>query len=425
MSISQNFPDEGPSLNLNFASSRILDPRITFTRTSTGTYLSNNGLVTIAPTDTPRFDHSYDGSNVQSLGLLVEESRTNLITYSHEINNTNFWSGARSYISIDSTISPDGSQNADKLVEDNQTGPHHRYFFLSAVNGTTYTLSAFYKAAERSVMYMQFGNQQTPFPDSGTYGARFNLLTGSIIFQGSNVERASIDLVGNGWYKCSITATAVDTASTQIFIAFLINEDGNNSYTGDNTSGIYIWGAQTEAGSFPTSYIPTSGSTVTRSADNASMTGTNFSSWYNSTEGTLFAAARINALGGSNFPGIAYVDDGTTGNSMGFYINDAVNDVIGAESYISSILQYAFASSSAIVPNQLNKVISAYKVNDFAAAFSMSGTVGTDTSGSVPTVNRLIIGLLRGSNAPLNGTVSQLSYYPVRLSNSQLQNLTK
>ena len=90
MSISQNFPDEGPSLNLNFASSRILDPRITFTRTSTGTYTDKNGLVTIAPTDTPRFDHSYDGSNVQSLGLLIEESRSNLVTYSEDysINTT-------------------------------------------------------------------------------------------------------------------------------------------------------------------------------------------------------------------------------------------------------------------------------------------------------------------------------------------------
>ena len=87
MSISQNFPDEGPSLNLNFASSRILDPRITFTRTSTGTYLSNNGLVTIASANTPRFDHSYNGSNVQSLGLLIEESRTNLVTYSENFDN--------------------------------------------------------------------------------------------------------------------------------------------------------------------------------------------------------------------------------------------------------------------------------------------------------------------------------------------------
>ena len=105
--VTADYPTIKPSLNLNFARSRSLDPRITFTRASVGTYVGRDGLIKTAGVDEARFDH--DPDTLESLGLLIEESRTNLITYSHEINNTNFWFGSRTYISIDSTISPDGS----------------------------------------------------------------------------------------------------------------------------------------------------------------------------------------------------------------------------------------------------------------------------------------------------------------------------
>lgn len=422
MSISQNFPDEGPSLNLNFASSRILDPRITFTRTSTGTYTDKNGLVTIAPTDTPRFDHSYNGSNVQSLGLLVEESRTNLLLRSEEFG-TSPWSvtSANASVSANQEISPNGTLTADKLVEDTSASTFHRVQQSVTLAAGSVTYSVYLKAAGRNFALLVVFNGT----NSRHIDVKFNLLNGTVdtVSNGS----ASITNVGNGWFRCSVTSTTTVSASNIAYVYAASVAGGGatyEAYTGDGTSGLYIWGAQLEAGAFPTSYIPTVASSVTRSTDNAIMTGTNFTSWYNSTEGTLFAAARINALGGLNYPGIAYVDDGTVNNCIGFYINDAGSDNIGAEAYISNVAQYGL-SSSAIVPNQLNKVISAYKVNDFAAVFSMSGTVGTDASGSIPTVNRLIIGLLRGGNAPLNGTISQLSYYPKRLTNSQLQNLTK
>ena len=424
MSISQNFPSTRPSLNLNFARSQKLDPRITFTRSSTATYTGGDGLIKTAATDTPRFD--FNATTGECLGLLIEENRTNLITYSHEINNTNFWFGSRTYISIDSTISPDGSQNADKLVEDVQTGPHHRYFALSVVNGTTYTLSAFYKAAERSVMSMQIGNQQTPFPDSGTYGARFNLLTGSIIFQGSNVERASIDLVGNGWYKCSITATAVDTAPVQIFIAFLINEGGNSSYTGDNTSGIYIWGAQLEVGAFPTSYIPTVASTVTRSADSASITGTNFSSWYNPSEGTVLCNAS-NISGTSSLNRLFYQFVNSSNVNADFirqWIWSGNTNLLLNSVYTSNSGPIA-AELSTTLTDEVKKTSLAYKINDFALSYRGSSP-STDTSGNLPSgINQLTIGNNIVGATPLSGYISQLSYYPVRLSNSQLQSLTK
>lgn len=197
---------------------------------------------------------------------------------------------------------------------------------------------------------------------------------------------------------------------------------------------------QLEQNPFATSVIATSGATATRSADVSStstttratdvavITGTNFSTWYNPTEGTLFAAARVNFLGGPKYPGLAYVDDGTTNNSLGIYINinNAGGDQVAAEAYASNVNQYALFSSSAVTANQLVRAITAYKANDFAAAFNVgTSTVGTDASGSIPVVDRLRIGALRGGNMPLNGTVAQLSYYPARLTNTQLQSIVK
>ena len=419
MSISQNFPAISPTLNLNFARSKKLDPRITFTRTSSATRTNAEGLIEIVSTDTPRFDHSYNSStgSVNSLGLLIEESRSNISTYSEDISQYNAIDNAS--VSTNQIISPDGTTTADKLTSTITGGSnncHVQKLSTVTIDTTTYTFSVFLKAgtSPQTLINLQLAG--------GTYQQSIAIINWtSNTITSSSGGTSALTAYPNGWYRVSITLTNNGT-NNGVYPRVYVRGQGTDNVNGEY---VYVWGMQVEAGAFPTSYIPTVASLVTRSADNASMTGTNFTSWYNSTEGTMFAAARINALGGSTYPGIAYVDDGTSNNCIGFYINDAGSDTIGAEAYISNVAQYGL-SSSATTANQLNKVISAYKVNDFAATFNIgSNTVQTDTSGSVPTVNRLIIGLLRGGNAPLNGTISQLSYYPRRLTNTQLQNLTK
>jgi hypothetical protein len=391
MSISQNFPAISPTLNLNFARSKKLDPRITFTRTSSATRTNAQGLIEVVSTDTPRFEHSYNGSVVESLGLLIEEQRINLVTD----NATDFnYSFNTQIIPTANDVAPNGTTVLCKHDLTGGTQPFLNCRANTTLNAGTYSISMWLKGATSFSASFAFVGETT----SEIYANTANITT--------------------TWQRFTLSFTLLAT-QTLSRLQLFFGTQGEGKI-------VSVWGAQLEAGAFVTSYIPrSSGAQATRSADSASMTGTNFSSWYNSTEGTLFAAARINALGGSTYPGIVYVDDGTVNNCIGFYINDAASDNIGAEAYISNVGQYQIGSSSAIVPNQLNKVITAYKVNDFAAVFSMSGTVGTDTSGSIPTVNRLIIGLLRGSQAPLNGTISQLSYYPRRLTNTQLQNLTK
>ena len=144
---------------------------------------------------------------------------------------------------------------------------------------------------------------------SGSGGARFNLNTGTV--EGvANYSSASIQSVGNGWYRC----IAIGTASAVTGVYFNISNTATQlAYSGDGTSGIYLWGAQLEAGSFATSYIPTVASQVTRAADVAVMTGTNFSSWYNQTEGTVYT--EYDSAGGVT-PCAVSIDDTTSNNRI-------------------------------------------------------------------------------------------------------------
>ena len=143
MSISQNFPEEGPTLNLNFAGSKTLDPRITFSRTSTATYMDDSGLIVTAPADAPRFDHRYVNGEIESLGLLVEESRSNLITYSEDFQDTS-WSKFSISITGTSSVSPDGSANATEFTPSSANS--RVYVDLTTSEDDDHTFSVFAKA---------------------------------------------------------------------------------------------------------------------------------------------------------------------------------------------------------------------------------------------------------------------------------------
>ena len=418
MSISQNFPDEGPSLNLNFASSRILDPRITFTRTSTGTYLSNNGLVTIASANTPRFDHSYNGSNVQSLGLLIEESRSNLVTYSEDYSNNSFTSDI--LITTNTITAPDGNTTADTLTANINGGSNTCLVdknFVSSLS-TDYTYSVFLKAgtSSKSAINLYF--------TGGTFRQAILEITWGTtpttsLSTTEGTATSSLVAYPNGWYRAIITYNSGN--NTGGVSRVYVRDQGTSNVSGQT---VYAWGHQLETGAFPTSYIPTVASTVTRSADNASITGTNFSSWYNSTEGSMVCNGRIiklNPPGGQLFWAIG---DSSTFNESMYLVNDTGASNIGFNLFDGGVNQFVVGGST-ITDNSFNKIAVAIKLNDSSASFN-SSTPTTDTSCTLPTVNILKIGNASwGTLNTLNGTISQLSYYPKRLTNSQLQNLTK
>jgi hypothetical protein len=187
------------------------------------------------------------------------------------------------------------------------------------------------------------------------------------------------------------------------------------SYLGTAGSGVYLWGAQFEAGAFATSYIPTVASTVSRSADVATMTGTNFSSWYNQSEGTFVVASAPYSAG--NFTS-ASATDGSTNNRVQVTSSNTIQFLVGTGGVVQAILDAGTVNGGAT-----NLTAGAYRVNDFAASINGSA-VATDTSGTIPTVTRLDVGNLSGFAEFLNGHLRAIAYYNTRLPNTQLQTLT-
>jgi hypothetical protein len=346
----------------------------------------------------PRFD--YDPVTLAPKGLLIEEQRTNLLTYSEQFDNA-AWSKFNSSVSSNSSVAPDGTSTADKLVATVDNSVHA----ITGINVPTgaHTVSVFAKTGGYSWLIIRAQGLNT----------FFNLSTGTVGTVASGAT-ASIASVGNGWYRCSIIVTGNNTAAFSYRVS---NSGSTDSFAGDGTSGLFIWGAQLEAGAFATSYIPTVASQVTRSADSASMTGTNFSSWYNASEGTLF----------SNFDWL-----GLTSNDYCFSIGTNANNTIGLGVNTSGLSRFIVISGgasqasyafSAVTANVPIKLAGAYKLNDFnAAAAGVTGT--TDTSGTVPSATSAQFNSSVGGGNDFNGHLRSIAYYPRRLSNTELQIIT-
>jgi hypothetical protein len=396
-----------------------LEARDTVTAyTPTTTQAITNYIPTLltAPSNVARFDHN--PVTGESLGLLVEEQRTNLVTYSEEFDNAAWGVKSNSSITANTLVSPDGTLSGDKLVENTASGQHWVGGNTGATitSGVSYTISVYAKQAERG--YFQF------YGDAGggrlTTGAVFNLTNGTVYSTVSGAT-SSITSVGNGWYRCSVTATASSTGSSYLYIGLRQNSSpATDSYTGDGYSGIYIWGAQLEAGAFPTSYIKTQASQVTRSADSASMTGTNFSDWYRQDEGTLYVEAFTVEPSGFT-AGICGVNDGTVNNSLQLNYSSTYNRL----EVNSNGTSQASLDISRSAPNIFGKFSYSAKVNDFI--FASDGTLSaTDTFGFLPpSVNSFQIGGINiDAIRNLNGCIRKISYYPQRLTNTQLQALT-
>jgi len=354
-----------------------------------------------------RFDHN--PVTGESLGLLVEEQRTNLLERSEEFDNA-YWTKTASSITANTIVAPDGTLTSDALVENTATAAHQLSRSVSFVSGTTYTVSVYAKPNGRNIR-LSFGSS------AFTVGqiVNFNLSagTGAVV---SGTPTFSITLVGNGWYRCTLTATATVTTTTSV--AFVALSGTSATYTGDGYSGIYVWGAQLEAGAFPTSYIPTVASQVTRSADAASMTGANFSSWYRADEGTLYTEAnKLFAASGYVYS----ITDGTLTNEIRQTWGGNNNRFL--EITTNSVSQSSLSFSSAYINGVFVKTAHAYKFNDIAASVD-SATVATDTSAIIPAVNQMQVGARVTNITSNNSTIKKLAFYPKRLTNAQLQSLT-
>ncbi len=394
-------PFAGASLYLDFTSgNQALDPRVTFTRASNATRVNSSGLIELVAVNQPRFN--YDPMTLAPKGLLIEEQRTNLLSQSQFASGwTN--SGAAVTLTANSAIAPDGTTTAAKLTG---VGGGAEYIYRAGVSfttGTAYTMTVYAKKANSSTVVIR------SFTQAGRGLFDLTLITASSEGIGSN---ASITSVGNGWYRCSVVFTATETGSNNVGY-----DTNTTSAIGD---ALYLWGAQLEAGSFPTSYIPTTTAAATRAADVAVMTGTNFSNWYNQSEGTLFAEA-LTPPNLVAFPFVATISDGSTTNQAGHYLFTS-----GYYTNVRSggVLQGDVSRLSAPISGLAYKYAIALARDN--AACAANGLVGVpDTSLLMPVgVNQMRIGTNATGGAISNTHIRRIAYWPRRLSNEELQAIT-
>jgi hypothetical protein len=383
-----------------------------YTATTTQPVTNYIPVLQTAAAGVARFDHN--PTTGEALGLLIEEQRTNLVTYSDDFANA-AWTKTNSSVTSNTIVAPDGTLTGDKLVESATTAEHNVRQDTASQSAATYTFSIYAKAAERG--YLQFvGTGVLP-----GQRANFDLLTGVTGSVDANMT-ANIEPVGNGWYRCSVTAASSSTGALRAQWNIITSSTAARvqSYAGDGYSGLYLWGCDVEAGAFATSYIPTTTASVTRNADAASMTGTNFSSWYNAGEGTVYVDFALNGIASVN-KAINFDNGAGFANSIDIYANSGTPRL---DVYVSSSSQTNLTpSGGALSVNTFVKFDGVYKVNDFAACRN-GGTVVTDTSGTIPTVSRACIGNSNLITQFLNGTIRKIAYYPIRLTNAQLQALT-
>mgnify|MGYP003650053852 CR=1 FL=1 len=233
-----------------------------FTRGTTATRINSQGLIETVASGVSRLNYPLiDGVVNGCPSHLLEPTRSNDLQKSQEFNDS-YWTKYQSSVLDNLSISPDGSLNADKLIEDNSSATHQLGRAINYVSGTTYTVSIFAKSSNRN-LEISAGNTNT-FPAK----AIFDLSNGIVL--STTFGNASIKYFGNGWYRCVISSTAASTSTTNI--NFGIVNGYALSYNGDGSSFLELFGVSREIGSYATSYIPTQGSAVTRVADVSSQT---------------------------------------------------------------------------------------------------------------------------------------------------------
>lgn len=317
----------------------------TFTRASTATYIDRYGVLKSAAIDEPRFEKE---------GYLNEGASMNLLTYSEQFDN-----GAcvKSNVSVVTntvvTTDPYGTNLAEALTESTATGFIYAYYDnITALANSYYTYSVFVKARERTRYGLAIRDLAT---SANQARVTFNLSSGAIEIPASAVgtytnASATIVSISNGWFRVSLTAQIGSNTSIRVnnYLLDGVATASSPAYTGDGTSGLYVFGAQLEALPFASSYIPTVGASVTRSADILSCTLKN-----NSPKGTFAKTIMVDFLPKSLSASEGRIFDLQSINyNMIRLMSGQVQSFYGAN------------TMTAYVPSTVNKTRWAYVVNN-------------------------------------------------------------
>jgi hypothetical protein len=373
-----------------------------------GEYIPTGSTINSAP----RFDHN--PLTGESLGLLVEEQRTNLLLQSNAF--TTHWSSVANTLTSASAVSPDGTTNGWRFA-DTAANNTHNIFQTIAWTAVATTFTVYAKYDTHRWIGARIGNTGNQF-----FGS-WDLQNGVV---GSFTAGATIGMqaVGNGWYRLTLTATLTSAGSANVLL-YLNNADSASAITYAGTgTGSYIYGAQLEAGATASSYIPTTTAAATRNADVASITGTNFSSWYRQDEGTVYAEALTQEYTVTTFPRVFSIDNGGAASSFIALVRGS-NTRRWDYSVFANGTGQAVGLNNGISPSAgaVCRGAVIYRANDFTGA-TQGVLMNADTSGSVPTVNALGIGMQSNATLQFNGHIRRLVFWRQALP-GQLQAITQ
>ena len=366
-------------------------------------------------------------SYMESLGLLIEESRINEVPYSIDFTSFN----SAQVTSVNNQITaPDGSFTGAKLSENIGTSEHYMEYSLTSGKSGHVTHSVFVKSGELSKIALRIIHVGESIATSTMY---VDLDLEEIALQSGLLTNTGIIKYSNGWYRIFGTANLTGANTSYRWRVHLLDDDYDLNYTGDGSSGLYIWGAQAEDGAFPTSYIPTSGSAVTRNTDEPTIFNTNgeFDSFYNQSAGSFVAEVEFykNVRSTSGFFRIYQVSYGTgVGIGNAIYQNNAdvnayfryrIDDYTGNAVFVDNYYIDQLPAPEYTIMSM------AYGADEVAYCGNGEDVVSYYGYSTRTDMNVLFIGKQSNTNATLNGTFKKLIYYPVRVSNAQLQALTK
>ena len=421
-----------PTLDLNFANNESLVDSVTgknlvtHTRASSATYVDGDGNIQTAAVNVPRFDH--DPVTGESLGLLVEEARTNLVTYS-VANIGNGWSNIGGQTPVNLSLNKLGVFNGVRAISNGQTWQGIQFdnssstYLPQLVAGTTYTITDWWMVGDVNPSNKFYAN------------VKLNGISGSCRIQkvtsiSDPLDVNSYSITNNPGTHGTISNVQVEDAGSNVFKlsynfvpvnsgAYLHNIGPLSSTPGES---VIVLGAQIEEGSFPTSYIPTSGSTVTRATDVASISGNDFNSFYDQTKGTTFTDAfRKTSVPSGKFPSVAAFTDGTNQNRIvNAWVSNSAATFLVSNAGVNTVTLHPGTSGTS---DTRRRFATAFAINNSACALN-GNTPKIDNNGLLPTIPSLRIGDQFGSHT-LNGVIRRITYWPQRLSNDTLQTITK
>ena len=363
-----------------------------FTRSGSATRINSQGLIETVANGQSRLNYPMiDGKVVGCPHHILEPQRTNLLPYSEDFSNA-AWIKLNSTVLANQVISPDGTQNADELQVTTSGG--NIYDNVGGSGDGVFSVFAKYK-----------DTQYIRLRSTGSY-AFFDIKNG-VVGSTLSVIDAKIEEYPNGWYKCSVIGNNTNSLA-QIFVS----TDG----VGTSLGNVYLWGADFQAGSYPTSYIPTNGATATRLADVCNDAGT--SDTFNDSEGVLMA--EVSALADDNTDRKIGIVQGSTQNqvSIGYSIS---TKKIRAITYDGVVKGETFTNVYDVLSS--NKVAYKYKSGDnvlWVNGFALDTSTNTNILDGV-TLNSLNF---NASNSDFYGNTKQIQYFDTALTDSEIEELT-